>query len=192
MSPVVGTPMLRKEDPRLLTGEARYVDDLAIPGALYLGNGAQPGSPRPRHFDRHQRRARRAGRRSGVHRRRSARRVGGADAVRVAGHGRHEEPRAPADRGRQGELPGRHRRRGRGQLALRGPRRRGRGDRRLRTAAGGLSTSKTRPADRVGHPRVGRDQRLVHLDADSRSGRQSSRRSRLPPTSCTSATSSSA
>jgi len=37
MSPVVGTPLLRKEDSRLLTGEARYVDDLALPGARYLG-----------------------------------------------------------------------------------------------------------------------------------------------------------
>jgi carbon-monoxide dehydrogenase large subunit len=36
MTAVVGTPMRRKEDPRLLTGEAKYVDDLAIPGALHL------------------------------------------------------------------------------------------------------------------------------------------------------------
>ncbi|HZQ27264.1 MAG TPA: molybdopterin cofactor-binding domain-containing protein, partial [Acidimicrobiales bacterium] len=34
--PVVGTPLRRKEDPRLLTGEARYTDDLAVPGALHL------------------------------------------------------------------------------------------------------------------------------------------------------------
>jgi carbon-monoxide dehydrogenase large subunit len=32
----VGTRMLRKEDPALLTGEARYVDDLNVPGALHL------------------------------------------------------------------------------------------------------------------------------------------------------------
>ncbi len=32
----VGTRRLRKEDPRLLTGEGRYVDDLVIPGALWL------------------------------------------------------------------------------------------------------------------------------------------------------------
>jgi carbon-monoxide dehydrogenase large subunit len=42
MSPVVGTPMLRKEDPRLLTGEARFVDDLVIPGARYLGMVRSP------------------------------------------------------------------------------------------------------------------------------------------------------
>ncbi|MEY2569941.1 MAG: aerobic carbon-monoxide dehydrogenase large subunit, partial [Acidimicrobiaceae bacterium] len=33
----IGTRRLRKEDPRLLTGEARYVDDLVIPGAVWLG-----------------------------------------------------------------------------------------------------------------------------------------------------------
>jgi carbon-monoxide dehydrogenase large subunit len=36
MSTVVGTPMRRKEDPKLLTGEARYVRDLKVPGALHL------------------------------------------------------------------------------------------------------------------------------------------------------------
>jgi carbon-monoxide dehydrogenase large subunit len=35
MSPVVGTRMRRKEDPALLTGEARFTDDLQIPGALH-------------------------------------------------------------------------------------------------------------------------------------------------------------
>jgi carbon-monoxide dehydrogenase large subunit len=34
---VIGTPMLRREDPALLTGEAKYTNDLAIPGALHLG-----------------------------------------------------------------------------------------------------------------------------------------------------------
>jgi carbon-monoxide dehydrogenase large subunit len=32
----IGTPMLRKEDPALLTGEARFTNDLAVPGALHL------------------------------------------------------------------------------------------------------------------------------------------------------------
>ena len=30
--PVIGTRVLRKEDPALLTGESRYTDDLVIPG----------------------------------------------------------------------------------------------------------------------------------------------------------------
>ncbi|HEX8581082.1 MAG TPA: molybdopterin cofactor-binding domain-containing protein, partial [Acidimicrobiales bacterium] len=34
---VLGTRLVRKEDPELLTGEARYVDDLTVPGALWLG-----------------------------------------------------------------------------------------------------------------------------------------------------------
>ena len=35
MTAVVGTPLRRKEDPKLLTGEARFVDDLVVPGALH-------------------------------------------------------------------------------------------------------------------------------------------------------------
>ena len=34
---VIGTPMLRREDPALLTGEAKFTNDIPIPGALYLG-----------------------------------------------------------------------------------------------------------------------------------------------------------
>ena len=33
---VLGTPLRRKEDPKLLTGESRFVDDLDVPGALHL------------------------------------------------------------------------------------------------------------------------------------------------------------
>jgi carbon-monoxide dehydrogenase large subunit len=35
-SGVLGSRLPRKEDPALLTGEARYVDDLQVPGALYM------------------------------------------------------------------------------------------------------------------------------------------------------------
>jgi carbon-monoxide dehydrogenase large subunit len=34
---VIGTRMRRKEDPKLLTGEGRYVDDIHVPGELWLG-----------------------------------------------------------------------------------------------------------------------------------------------------------
>jgi carbon-monoxide dehydrogenase large subunit len=34
---VLGTRMLRREDPPLLSGEARFVNDLAVPGALHMG-----------------------------------------------------------------------------------------------------------------------------------------------------------
>ncbi|MGH9117790.1 MAG: xanthine dehydrogenase family protein molybdopterin-binding subunit [Acidimicrobiales bacterium] len=42
MAATVGTRLLRKEDPKLLTGEARYIDDLAIPGALWLAMVRSP------------------------------------------------------------------------------------------------------------------------------------------------------
>jgi carbon-monoxide dehydrogenase large subunit len=38
----MGARVLRKEDARLLTGEARFVDDLSIPGALWLGMVRSP------------------------------------------------------------------------------------------------------------------------------------------------------
>jgi aerobic carbon-monoxide dehydrogenase large subunit len=38
----VGTRLLRKEDPKLLTGEGRYIDDLVIPGALWLAMVRSP------------------------------------------------------------------------------------------------------------------------------------------------------
>ncbi len=34
---IIGTRMLRKEDPKLLTGEGRYVDDIHAPGELWMG-----------------------------------------------------------------------------------------------------------------------------------------------------------
>ena len=33
---IVGTPRLRKEDPALLTGESKFIDDLNLPGALWI------------------------------------------------------------------------------------------------------------------------------------------------------------
>ena len=44
---VVGTRMLRKEDPALLTGEAKYTDDLAIPGALSPRRACAAPTPTP-------------------------------------------------------------------------------------------------------------------------------------------------
>jgi carbon-monoxide dehydrogenase large subunit len=42
MTAVVGTRMVRKEDPELLTGEGRYIDDLVIPGARWLSMVRSP------------------------------------------------------------------------------------------------------------------------------------------------------
>ena len=41
-SGVIGQRLLRKEDARLLTGEGRFVDDLQIPGALWMGMVRSP------------------------------------------------------------------------------------------------------------------------------------------------------
>lgn len=35
MANVVGTPLKRKEDPRLLTGNGRFSDDIQLPGMLH-------------------------------------------------------------------------------------------------------------------------------------------------------------
>ena len=103
---VIGTPMLRREDPALLTGEARYTNDLGIPGALHLAvlrspyaharlggvdvSGAldQPGAG------------------GHAHRSRPPGPVASPDALRVAGDGRHEEPAALPGRRVQGLLRG--------------------------------------------------------------------------------------
>jgi carbon-monoxide dehydrogenase large subunit len=36
MTAVIGQRLLRREDASILTGEARYIDDLAVPGALWF------------------------------------------------------------------------------------------------------------------------------------------------------------
>ncbi|MFL5705484.1 MAG: hypothetical protein ACJ8AG_22010, partial [Ktedonobacteraceae bacterium] len=33
---MVGSPIKRREDPRLITGQATYVDDIKIPGMLHM------------------------------------------------------------------------------------------------------------------------------------------------------------
>ncbi|MEM9655182.1 MAG: xanthine dehydrogenase family protein molybdopterin-binding subunit [Actinomycetota bacterium] len=42
MTAVMGTPRLRKEDPKLLTGEGKYVDDIQVPGQLWMGMVRSP------------------------------------------------------------------------------------------------------------------------------------------------------
>ena len=39
---VLGSRMLRREDPALLTGEAKYTNDLHLPGALHLALARSP------------------------------------------------------------------------------------------------------------------------------------------------------
>src|SRR5512145_1698185 len=42
MAAVLGSRRLRREDPSLLTGEARFVDDLQVTGALWVGAVRSP------------------------------------------------------------------------------------------------------------------------------------------------------
>ena len=39
---VIGTRRLRREDPALLSGEARFVDDMDVPGALWMAAVRSP------------------------------------------------------------------------------------------------------------------------------------------------------
>ena len=72
MTAVVGTRMVRKEDPELLTGEGRFVDDLVIPGARWLGMVRSPyAHARITGIDVSEALTP-AGRRGGAHRRRPA------------------------------------------------------------------------------------------------------------------------
>ena len=95
---VIGTRLLRKEDPVLLTGEAVFANDMKVPGALHMAVLRSPyASATINSIDTSAAAgdARRAG---GVHRRRPHRPVGGTDAVRLAGHRGHAEPAALSDR----------------------------------------------------------------------------------------------
>ena len=132
--------------------------------------GPQPLRPRPHRRHRHIGRrgdARRGGR---VHRRRPAGCVGRADAVRVAGDRRHEEPAALPPRRRQGVLRGRRGGGRAGDERCDRPRCHRR-DRRGVRAARRRRRPRGRAVRPCGHPRGSRHQPLVHLGAQSRSDR---------------------
>ena len=38
----IGAPLKRREDPKLLVGEAKYVDDIKVPGQLWMGMVRSP------------------------------------------------------------------------------------------------------------------------------------------------------
>ena len=38
----VGSPLKRREDPKLLVGEGKYVDDIQVPGQLWMGMVRSP------------------------------------------------------------------------------------------------------------------------------------------------------
>ena len=65
----IGQPVLRKEDPELLTGQAGYIDNLTMPGMAVDGDGAPALRARDDRLDRHGAAACDAGRRRRLHRR---------------------------------------------------------------------------------------------------------------------------
>ncbi len=156
--------MLRKEDPALLTGEAKFTDDLAIPGALSMALVRSPYA--------HARITRvdvsgalgMPGVVAAYSGAGSARLVGRRHALRVAGHPRHEVARALPARDRQGLLRGRRCRGRRRPIERRGARRSRRGHRRLRGAPRG-----DRPRGRAQrpsrHPRGPRHEQELHVGA---------------------------
>ena len=103
---VLGQRLLRREDPALLTGEAKFTNDIQVTGALYLAvlrspyaharitsvdvSGALGGCGCSR----------------GLLGSRPGRSMGRPDAVRVARHRRHEEPGALPARDVEGVLCG--------------------------------------------------------------------------------------
>ena len=52
--PLVGKRIRRREDPRLITGTATYVDDIKMPGMHYAVHRAQPARGGEDPLDRHQ------------------------------------------------------------------------------------------------------------------------------------------
>ena len=98
----VGKARRRKEDARLITGKTTWTDNMVLPGMLHIAVVRSPvahakltnvdverGPAGPR---RHRR----------LHRPR-LRRGAGLDPVRLAGHPRHGQPRAPVGRRRGGQ-----------------------------------------------------------------------------------------
>ena len=72
---ILGTRVLRTEDPALLTGSARYLNDLDLPGKLHAVFARSEVGPRPPRRGAHRRRRRRARGRRRAHRRRPRRRA---------------------------------------------------------------------------------------------------------------------
>ncbi len=165
MTAVVGTPLRRKEDPKLLTGEARYVDDLAVPGALHASLVRSPyahATINSVDVSRGPGRPRRGGR---LQRRRPALGVGRSHAVRLAGDRGHEEPRAPAPRRDHRLLRGRRGGRGGGRDRKCRPGRGRAGGGRLRHPPRGHRLG-GRPVGPGAGARGAGHQPLLHLGAD--------------------------
>ncbi len=184
---LVGKPIKRREDPRLITGAGQFIDDLRLPGLLHLGLVRSPLGAREDQEHRSFSGPCDARGRGRVHRRRlhgSQSAAGG-----LAGGWRHEQRGHAARAGGQRGAPGWRPRRGGGcgkpvPRARRGPgragrvrgaarrRRRQKGDRRRRSPASRRSAEQHRARMVV---RQGRGHR-----------RQGAGRVRCLPRACTS------
>ena len=87
----VGQAMRRKEDPRLITGRGRYIDDLSLTGHAVHGVRPLDRGARQGHLDRHVRRQGRARRARRLHARGPQARGAAADGVDAAGR-RGQDP----------------------------------------------------------------------------------------------------
>ena len=65
----IGKSMKRVEDPRLLTGQGRYIDDIDLPNMLHAAVLRSPTAARQDQVDRHARRRGASGRGQSVDRR---------------------------------------------------------------------------------------------------------------------------
>ena len=107
--PIVGTSVPRKEDRKLVTGNGQFIDNINLPGQVWLASSAARMRTRGSARSTSPRRASsRASAR--VQRRRARRRLGRLAAVRVARHRGHQDALALPARVRQG-APRRRRRR---------------------------------------------------------------------------------
>ena len=149
--PVGHGRMLRKEDPRFVRGQGRYVDDVQLPGMLHLAILRSPARARPDRQHRHHRRRGAPEGQGGRHRRDAGRAGPGLDADAV-------QRRAGRAGHRQGPLPGPGGRVRRRRGPLRGPRRAGADRRRVRAAAAGDRRPHGARPGRPGDPRRPRGQ----------------------------------
>ena len=76
----IGQPIVRKEDPELITGRARYIDDITVPGMLWAPSSAARSPTRASTVVRRLEGPRHGRLRGGVQRQRPRERVGGAPA----------------------------------------------------------------------------------------------------------------
>ena len=101
---IFGSGIRRREDPRLITGNARYTDDIKLPGTLHMAIVRSPVAHAHIRGNRYQRSGGRAGCRRRIHRRELH---GRRRSLRLAHPGfKPTNARAPRARCRQSALRG--------------------------------------------------------------------------------------